>query len=193
MFKKVLIVEDHQSANLSVQKTLEDLGIINREYVYYCDDALLRIEKTIHNDDPFDLLIADLYFEEDHRPQKISGGSELILAAKNIQPGLKILVFSAENKASVIEPLINDSGIDGYVQKARRDVEELKNALNAISKGNKYFKGEMRQAIRQKNMHNFSEYDTTIISLLSKGTAQKDIPHFLIKNKMKPFSLSSIE
>ena len=44
--EKVLIAEDHESANLSVQKTLEELSIADLHYVYYCDDALLKIQRV---------------------------------------------------------------------------------------------------------------------------------------------------
>jgi hypothetical protein len=47
MFKKILIAEDHESSSISVQKTLEDLNISNADYVYYCDDALAKIQKSI--------------------------------------------------------------------------------------------------------------------------------------------------
>ncbi|RZL34407.1 MAG: response regulator, partial [Pedobacter sp.] len=35
--------------------------------------------------------------------------------------------------------------------------------------------------------------DVTIISLLSQGTPQKDIPSYLSQHKIKPVSLSSLE
>jgi two-component system capsular synthesis response regulator RcsB len=49
MINKVLIAEDHESANFSVQKTLEDLGVSDPDHVFYCDDALLKIQKGVHH------------------------------------------------------------------------------------------------------------------------------------------------
>jgi two-component system capsular synthesis response regulator RcsB len=195
MFEKVLIAEDHESTNISVQKTLEDLGVNSnrRHYVYYCDDALLLIEKAFKNGQPFDLLITDLSFEEDHRTQKIKDGVALIIAAKQVQPNLKVLVFSAENKIAVIDTFFKDLGIDAYVRKARHDAKELKLALDAVKNGKKYLSSDLRQAIKEKNSHEFSSFDITIISLLSKGILQKDIPLYLKQNNIKPSGLSSIE
>jgi two-component system, NarL family, captular synthesis response regulator RcsB len=105
MIEKVLIVEDHESANLSVQKTLELLGIKRVNYCYYCDDALAEITKSKDVNDAYDLLITDLSFEPDQHPQKLQGGTDLIRAARQIQEHLRVLVFSAESKASVIESL----------------------------------------------------------------------------------------
>ena len=102
MFKKVLIAEDHESVSISVQKTLLDLNIPHdiKNNVYYCDDALNRIRKALREQQPYDLLITDLSFDED-LSQQISSGAELIKAARLIQPDLKVLIFSIENRAAM--------------------------------------------------------------------------------------------
>jgi len=192
-FNKVLIAEDHESVNISLQKTLEDLGINKTDHVYYCDDALSRIQRSAQSSDPYDLLITDLSFEEDSRTQKISDGLQLIPAVRDIQPDLKILVFSAESNSSIIESLFREHSIDGYVRKARNDAKELKLALEAIAANQVYFPRHLTLTNGQKSRHEFSKYDITIISLLASGVLQKDIPDHLRKNKMKPSSLSSVE
>lgn len=193
MIENVLIAEDQESANLSVQKTLEELGINEPHYAYYCDDALAKIERQKREDQPYDLLITDLYFEEDNRRQKISDGEALIIAARQIQPDLKVLVFSAENRPAVIEGLFDKQGIDGYVRKARNDAKELKMAINAIADNQRYFPRHLMQLIEQKNAHEFTDFDITIITLLTKGIKQKDIPDYLKRNQIKPSGLSSVE
>lgn len=192
MFKKVLIAEDHESANISVRKILEELRIQSR-YVYYCDDALLQLKKALLDRDPYDLLITDLFFEDDGSPQNLQGGEALIAAARKVQANLKILVFSAEHRPAIIGGLFHDLGINGYVRKARRDSEELKHAVESIYGGKLHFPSHLRQAVKQKNSHEFSDFDVTIISLLSQGMRQKDIPAYLQQEKIKPSGLSSIE
>ncbi|MBK0382913.1 response regulator [Pedobacter sp. SD-b] len=164
MIKKVLIAEDHESANISVRKTLEDLGISQPTYTYYCDDAFLQVEKAIAENKPFDLLITDLSFDEDDRPQKIADGIELIKVIRNLQPKIKVLVFSGEGKMAMIDHLFKESKINAYVRKARRDVEELKNALLAIQKNKNYISKPLRRSINQKNTFEFSTYDISIIN-----------------------------
>jgi DNA-binding NarL/FixJ family response regulator len=192
MINKVLIAEDHESANISVQKTLEDLGISHIDYAYYCDDALIKIKRGKQDDRPYDLLITDLYFEED-RPQNLSGGAALITAARQVHPDLKILVFSAEGKAATIELLFDKQNIDGYVRKARNDAKELKIAIDQIDKNQRYFPRHLLQLVKQKNTHEFTEFDITIISLLARGIRQKDIPAHLKNHQIRPSGLSSIE
>jgi predicted membrane-bound spermidine synthase len=70
MFKKVLIAEDHEVANLSVHRTVQEYGVAETKYVYYCDDALTWIRNAIREGEPYDLLITDLVFEDDIVPQK---------------------------------------------------------------------------------------------------------------------------
>jgi two-component system capsular synthesis response regulator RcsB len=193
MIGRVLIAEDHESASISVRKTLEDLGITDSKYTFYCDDAFLLAKKAIENDESFDLLITDLSFEEDHRKQKISGGLELIFAVKEIQPDIKILVFSAESNPAVLDALFKELKINAYVRKARHDVKDLKLALEAIKKNKIYLAEELKKTVKQKNVYEFTPFDITLISLLSKGTLQKDIPTYLQNMDIKPSGLSSVE
>ncbi len=193
MIDRVLIAEDHESISISIQKTLEDLGIKHMDYVSYCDDALSKIVTSNKLAKPYDLLIIDLYFDEDDRPQQITSGIELLKAARNIQPGLKILVFSAENKATVIESLFKQHDIDGYVRKARNDSKELKLAMEQLSENKKYFPRHITQLINKKNAYEFSEIDIAIISLLANGVSQKNIPEHLEEKNLRPSGLSSIE
>lgn len=193
MFEKVLIAEDHESSNISIRRALEEFGATSHDYVYYCDDALSRILHAIRSNSPYDLLITDLSFDDDDTPQKISSGIELIKAIKTLQPGIKVLVFSAESKPAIIDQLFKDLAIDAFVRKARRDVTELKQSLAAIVNEKKYLSTELRRSIQQSNTYEFKEYDLVLITLLSKGVLQKDIPHYLQQNQIRPFGLSSVE
>ncbi len=193
MFNRVLVAEDHESDSISVRKSLEDIGIANPQFAYYCDHALTRIRNGLRDAEPFDLLITDLFFEEDGSAQQITSGRELIVAARQVQPALKVLVFSAEHRAALIESLYKEQGINGFVRKARRDVQALKEALAQIADNKLYFPAGLRQGIAQKNAHNFTDLDITIISLLARGTHQKDIPAYLQQRQVGASSLSSIE
>lgn len=193
MFRNVLIVEDHEIANISVQKTLEALGIHGARYVYYCDDAFAWVNNAIRMGDPYDLLITDLYFEKDHYEQRLANGSELIHAVKQVQPDLKVIVFSAESRTAVVNALFKSHSVDGYVRKARRDAQHLKEALQAVYGHKTYLSPDLKQSIDAKNAHEFTPFDITIISLLSQGVLQKDIPYYLKQKHIKPSGLSSVE
>jgi two-component system capsular synthesis response regulator RcsB len=193
MFKKILIAEDQEMGSFSVQKTLEELNIPSVDYVYYCDDALAKIQKSIRENDPYDLLITDLSFEEDHHKQNIKDGQELIKQIKEIQPSLKVIVFSGERKTGIIDSLFNDYKINGYVRKARNDSKELKKSIASVYINENYLSFDLKQEVKKFNSYEFSAYDITLVSLLSKGILQKNIPTHLQEKDIKPYSLSSVE
>jgi two-component system capsular synthesis response regulator RcsB len=193
MFKKILIAEDHESINFSVQKTLEELNIPHVDYVYYCDDALAKIHKADREKEPYDLLITDLYYEEDHRQQNIKDGKELIQEIRALHPSLKVIVFSAEHKSGIIDSLFTESKINGFVRKARNDARDLKKAIASVYVNENYLSLDLKQEVKKLNSYEFSSYDITLVSLLSQGVLQKSIPVFLQNNNIKPNSLSSVE
>ena len=139
------------------------------------------------------MLITDLSFEEDEIPQKIGSGTELIKAVKKLQPTIKVLVFSAESKGAIIDSLFKDLNINAFVRKARRDVTELKIAFDAICNNRTYLSASLRQSIQHSNAYEFKEFDILLVSLLSNGVLQKDIPNHLQAKKIKPSGLSSVE
>lgn len=193
MFKKILIAEDHESSSISVQKTLEDLTISNTDYVYYCDDALAKIQKSIRENDLYDLLITDLSFEEDHNIQHLKDGKELIKTVRELHPSLKVIVFSAEHRSGIIDSLFNEYKINGFVRKARNDSKELKKAIASTYVNENYLSLDLKQEVKKLNNYEFSNYDITLVSLLSQGVLQKNIPAYLQNNDIKPNSLSSVE
>lgn len=192
MFNNVLIAEDHESSSISVRKALDDLNISRIHYTYHCDTALASI-KASANTQPFDLLITDLSFDDDGQKQQIQNGKELIVAARQVLPFLKVLVFSVEDKAMIIDSLFRDHRIDAYVKKARYDIQELITAIKAIAAGKQHSPSNQRTRLKQINAHEFSTLDITIVSLLAQGMLQKNIPDYLKEHKMRPTSLSTIE
>ncbi|MHA6697214.1 response regulator [Chryseobacterium sp. A321] len=193
MFKKVLIAEDHEMQNLSLQKTLQDLNIPVVDYVHYCDDAVAKVKNSIRDNSPYDLLITDLHFDTDHREQKLKNGREMVDAIREILPSIKVIFFSAEHKSGIIDTLFKESCINGYVRKARNDAKELKKAMDTVYAGKNHLALEINQEVKKLNSYEFTSYDITLISLLSQGILQKNIPTYLATNDIKPNSLSSVE
>lgn len=193
MINKVIIAEDHESANFSVEKTIEEFKVSQYDYVFYCDDAFNKIQLARQKNEPYDLLITDLTFDADGTNQKIGNGYDLIRAARTIQPDIRVLVFTGEDRAININKLYKQYEIDGYVRKARHDIKELKQAFEALSRGETYYPHAVLQLMRQAENYNFKDFDITIIHLLAQGYRQKQIETYLKENKIEPCSLSSIE
>lgn len=193
MFKKILIAEDHEVINLSIQQTVKELEIPIVDHVFYCDDALEKVKKSHRNNELYELIITDLYYDDDHHPQTLKNGKEMIAAIKEIQPEVKVIFFSSEHKSGIIDSLFTDLQIDGFVRKGRNDAKELKKAINNVFEGKKHLSLDVKNNLKELNSYEFTAYDITLISLLSQGVFQKNIPTYLQNNNIKPNSLSSIE
>ncbi|MDO3641282.1 response regulator [Mucilaginibacter sp. L3T2-6] len=192
-FNRILIVEDQDMANLSLRITLEGLGMPLPVHRYHTSHAILLLKKALLEKEPFDLLVTDLYFEDEGTAKQSPDGIELIRQAKRVQPELKVLVFSTESKIAVIRRLYEESGIDGFVRKARGDAGELKNALEQLSGNRRYYPRDYRSLAAKGNQHDFTDRDKEIIRLLNEGFSQREIADWLELNGMPPFGLSSVE
>jgi len=193
MIEKVIIAEDQEFANLSVQKTMEDFQISHHDYAFYCDDALTKIQLAKQKNQPYDLLITDLNFEDDGSVQKIANGYDLIRSVRAVQPDIMILVLTAEAGPAIIDKLFKHYEVDAYVRKARHDAKELKLAFDALSKGERYYPRALAQLVKQSNTYEFTAFDIIITRLLSQGYQQNEIPDYLRLHNIKPSSLSTIE
>lgn len=193
MFKKALIAEDFESYNSSVQKALEELKVDTIDNVHYCDDAFMKIKKSLREKNPYDLLITDLSFVSDHREQNLTSGRDLLTVVKEEYPIIKTIVFSIEDRAEIIDDLFKTHSINGFVSKGREDLKELKRAIKAVYNNEKYISANIKDSIRTRNSYDFTRFEITLVKLLSEGMKQKKIPDYLKENDLKPSSLSSVE
>ncbi|EIA10501.1 response regulator [Flavobacterium frigoris] len=194
MFKKVLIAEDLDSISNAVEQALIALSITEIDHARYCDDALLKIKKALQDKVPYDLLISDLSFKTDHRENKLTCGDELIEAVKKIQPNIKTIVFSIEDKSYRIKSLFNNLGINAYVSKGRNSIPQLQKAIQSIySTDEKVLSAELSHALRDNSLLEIESYDITLLKLLSKGYILDEISSELKNSGIIPNGSSSIE
>jgi DNA-binding NarL/FixJ family response regulator len=192
MFKKILIAEDQEVANLGIIATLKNLHIQDFDFVSYCDEALQRLKMAAKENKPYDLLIADLSFKKDHIPQRLNTGQELISESKKVQPDIKVIVFSVEKKAKIIDDLYKIYNINGFVSKTRNDGKELRNTMRKVFDGETVIPQEILNAIRNIPV-DLGEYEIKLLELLAKGYKQNEIRTCLRENHMQPYSIRSIE
>ncbi|MGZ9735706.1 response regulator [Flavobacterium sp. GNP002] len=194
MFHKVLIAEDLDSISIAVVKALEEVSILEIHHAKYCDDAFLKIKKALHDNQPYDLLISDLSFKPDHRENKLNSGEELIEAVKKVQPNIKTIVFSIEDKSFRIKSLFNNLGINAYVSKGRDSIPELKKSIQHIY-NNEEIKpsAEISHALRDKSLFEIESYDISLLKSLSKGLTLEDISSEFKDSGIIPNGSSSLE
>lgn len=190
---KVLVVEDHESVGLSIRKTLEELNVTQVDYAHYCDDAYAYFKNSLEKAAPYDLVITDLHFAIDHRPQNIQSGKELSKRIKELHPATYLIVFSAESNPAIIKSLYDEYMIDGYVKKSRGDAKELRKAIDTVVNGSRYISQETLIVTRKQQVHQFTDYDIQILTLMIKGKKQKEIAEYFKEKNIQPSALSSIE
>lgn len=194
MFHKVLVAEDLDSISIAVGQALNELSIAEIHHSKYCDDALLKIKKALLDGVPYDLLISDLSFKVDHRETKLKSGEELVEAVKQIQPDIKIVVFSIEDKSFRIKSLFNNLGINAYVSKGRDSIPELKKAVQGIFNGDtKIISPELSNVLLTKTLVEIEMYDIEILKLLSLGYTLDEISSSFKTKGIIPNGSSSIE
>jgi two-component system capsular synthesis response regulator RcsB len=194
MFHKVLVAEDLDSISITVGQALEELSVSEIHHAKYCDDALLKVKKALLDEAPYDLLISDLSFKMDHRENQLSSGDELIAAVKKIQPNIKTIVFSIEDKSFRIKSLFNDLGINAFVSKGRNSIPQLKKAIISVfNNETKILSPELSHALRDKSLIEIETYDIILLKSLSKGLTLDDIALDFKNSEIVPNGSSSIE
>jgi len=192
MFKKILVAEDFDSINIAVAKAFEEMSV-EVVHVKYCDDGLLKIKRALADGEPFDLLISDLSFMPAHRSENLVSGEELIAAVKELQPNIKVIAYSIEDKAYRIRSLFDKQGISGYVFKGRNSIAELKLAVNQVYLDKSFISPELSHKLNDKSLNDIDDYDIALLQLLSTGIKQDAIAQKLKEANLAPNSTSAVE
>lgn len=194
MFTKVLVAEDYEIANQGIIKILNDtMGIHNIQEAKYCDDAYLKFRKAHNDQEVFELLITDLSFREDHKTQTRTSGVDLIKDIKKIQPDIKVIVYSQENRPDKINMLFEKFKVNGYVCKGQNAVKELIACVNGVYQGNTIRPLALTNTNASGMMIQLDDLDMILLEELAQGFTKKEIRIKLKKQKISPNSESAID
>lgn len=194
MFKKILIADDIDIINIGILSLLKkgDSAII--DHVRYCDEAILKIKKGLQDNAPYDLLISDLSFKPDHRPAVLESGEDLIFAVRKLQPEIKVIAYSVDERSYRIKSLFEKLDIDGFVSKGRQGSVELSNAINQIEEtGKRYISPHLAHLLASSSVLEINENDIEVIKYLSRGFGQEEIAKKLQELGRSSSSQSSVE
>lgn len=193
MFKKVLLAEDFQDANLGIIDALrKHLSVDEIQEELYCDKALNRLKKAHTEHKPFELLITDLHFKEDHVKRQITNGIHLIRAARKIQPDIKVVVNSMEDNPVRINPLFKEEKIDAFVCKGRYGLQQLVKAIYEVYHNRTYFSPQIDLNVTN-NVLELDQFDLDILKDLANGLTKKEISEKLKRQNISPNSESTID
>lgn len=191
MFKKVLIAEDVDAVNTAVKQFLIDIGVKEVVYAQYCDEAYLKFRKGLLEKSPFDLIICDLSFKQDHRIEKISSGDELSQLIKEENPETRVIIHSVEDQPGRAKRII--SYVDAYVCKGRHGLRYLEEAIESVYHGKKYLSPDIQQSLQSNNVKELSDYEISLLKYISQGYTQDEISENFKRKGMAPHSKSAVE
>jgi DNA-binding NarL/FixJ family response regulator len=108
-------------------------------------------------------------------------GLELATAVKQKHPDIKIIALSMNGEGSIVDQLINQASITGYLLK-QTDVQELTAAIEKVYHGGIYFPDNILNALEaqsrvreQINDAHLTQREKEIISLMEKDLSNKQI------------------
>lgn len=164
------IVDDHQIVIDGLKSLLH--GHDQFEVLIECTqpvDMLALLEKQ-----PIDILLTDVMMPG-------LNGAELSKAVHHKFPNIKILALSMSGQGDLVNQMIDDADISGYVLK-NIGKKELVNALDKISRGGIYFSEEvleeMSRASEMKKENagaHLTNREIEIIRLIEKELSNKQI------------------
>lgn len=176
MFKKILIVEDIDSIGMGVLGLLKSIPSFEIYHSQSYDDALRLIRSAQSDSIPFNLLISDLSINATSNENLLTTGEGLIEAVKKIQPSLKIIVFSAEERPYKIRALFNEFKISGFVGKGHHSSSELlKSIVFLTEQQDHYISPQFAHFLQAGLTIELETYDIELIRHLSNGFAQEEI------------------
>lgn len=170
--KKIIlgIVDDHQIVIDGLKALLH--GHDQFEVAIECThsaDMISLIKKT-----PIDILLTDVMMPE-------MNGAELSKAVHQQFPQIKILALSMSGQGDLVNQMIEDADIAGYVLK-NIGKQELINALEKISGGGIYFSEEVllemtraSEMKKEKEEAHLTSREIEIIQLIEKEMSNKQI------------------
>lgn len=195
MIKKILIAEDIDSISDGVKAWITELfPNADIRATKYCDEALLKVKRSIAEMAPFELIITDLNFKNDYHNNKIQDGEELVAEIRKILPGVKIIVYSIDDKPHKIQNLLLKQRVNAFIAKGRDSHAEFLKAIKLITTSDATFiSPDVLTAINTMEANDLDDEDIQILKLLAQGHTQASISALFKQSAMHTGSTSAIE
>lgn len=167
---KIAIVDDHQIIIDGLVALLNKHPLLNILVTANDGKQMLELLKT----NAVDILLTDVMMPG-------MNGMQLAKAVKERFPVIKIIALSMSGQGDIVEEMINDADIAGYILK-QTNAEELANAIIKINNGGIYFQAEVLaqltiQANIKKNISDahITQREKQLIVLIEKEFTNRDI------------------
>lgn len=166
---RIAITDDHQ---LVIDGLISLLDHHNIEVVYFTTSPVDMLDKL--NTISIDVLLTDIMMEG-------LTGQQLAKAVRKKFPQIRILALSMSGKGDIVDEMIQDADIAGYVLK-NIGKAELIQAIETVAAGGFYFSDEVLRALdrtlqlqKENESTHLTPREIEIITLMEKEMANKGI------------------
>ena len=170
----ILIVDDHRIVIDGLRSLLEDDLTFNIVATTIDSTEVLTLMSATH----VDVLLTDVMMPK-------MTGQELAKQVRKKYPDVKILALSMSGQGDVVDAMINDADINGYVLK-NISKAELTKAITKIAGGGIYFSDEVLSELektshikKQNDEAQLTARELEIIRLIEKEMSNKEIAETL--------------
>lgn len=168
---RIALVDDHQIVLDGLQSLLQHCDGIDLLFANTSASQLIDWLK----EHTIDVLITDIMMPE-------MSGTELAIHINQHYPTIKILALSMNGEATIVDELINQANISGYVLK-NISQRELITAIQKIASGGIYFSDSILEDLAKLNSHRnrivqqpkLTNREIEIIQLIEQEFSNKQI------------------
>lgn len=171
---RLAMVDDHQIVIDGITALLKEDKVL--EIVATANSAEAMLELLHQN--VVDILLTDVVMEG-------MSGQQLAKEVKNIFPHIKIIALSMSGVGEIVEEMINDADISGYLLK-QTGKQELVEAIKKVFNGGIYFQPQILDELaKQANIKTQADEahltirEKEIIILLEKNLSSKELASLL--------------
>ena len=171
---KLALVDDHQiviDGLLAALRTYPFLNVVTT--ANSAEDILLKLEVTAA-----DVLLTDVMMPG-------MSGQHLAKEVKNRFPHIRIIALSMSSSGTLVDQMINDADIAGYLLK-QSTIQELVQAIEKVYEGGVYFQDSILSELsrlsaskKQVEETRLTPREKQIISLIEKDLSNKQIAEHL--------------
>ena len=170
----IALVDDHQIIIDGLVSLLKQHRSIN--ILHTANDGETMLQQL--QQQPVDILLTDVMMPG-------MSGQQLAKQVKQQFPSIKIIALSMSGQGDVVEEMINEADIAGYVLK-QTNASELAGAISKVYNGGVYFHEEVlaaleTQANRRKEVEavHITNREKQLIALMEKNLTNKEIADVL--------------
>ncbi|HWB25527.1 MAG TPA: response regulator transcription factor [Chitinophagaceae bacterium] len=167
---KLAIVDDHQIVIDGITSLLQGYDAFS---IIVCTTSASEMLGLLQKN-PVDILLTDIMMPE-------MNGQQLAAKVRERYPSIKILALSMSGQGDIVNEMINNADIAGYVLK-NIGKEELAHAIKKIAGGGIYFSEQVLDELtkfstvkRENEETHLTQREIEIVGLIEKELSNKEI------------------